>query len=307
MTQDAPNEPDLNQTETNVKRVLGLLAVLIFAALAVLPARCFAAPTAETTPAYWIAPMKQVHARFGGTRGTFAQFGDSISFTMAFWAPLKWDAKNLDAKGSRAHAVVKGYMKSECWEKWKGTKFGSEGSTTIRWALENVDTWLGTLNPEAAVILFGSNDVGQMDAAEYEFKARQVIQRCLTNGTIVLLTTMPLRSGHLAKSKEFAEAARGLASELKVPLVDYSAQILQRRSADWDGSLPQFKDSPGDDYQVPTLMARDGVHPSNPKLWVSDYSEEGLRHNGYTLRNYLTLLAYAEVIAEVLEPSPPVR
>ena len=290
-----------------VNQVLGLIAVLIFAASTVSPVPCFAAPAAKTTTAYWVAPMKQVHAHFTGTHGTFAHFGDSISFTMAFWAPLKWEAKNLDLQASRAHAVVTRYIKPECWEKWKGRKFGNEGSTTIRWALENVDAWLETLNPEVAVILFGSNDVGQMEAAEYEFKARQVIQRCLTNGTIVLLTTMPPRSGQLAKSKQFAEVARGLARELKLPLVDYSAQILQRRPEDWDGPLPGFRDSPGDDYQVPTLIARDGVHPSNPKPWVSDYSEEGLRHNGYTLGNYLTLLAYAEVIAEVLEPSPPVR
>jgi hypothetical protein len=45
------------------------------------------------------------------------------------------------------------------------------------------------------------------------------------------------------------------------------------------------------EYQVPTLIARDGVHPSNPAPWVSDYSPEGLQHNGCTLRDYLTLLA----------------
>ncbi len=132
--------------------------------------------------------------------------------------------------------------------------------------------------------------MGQMDASEYEAKTREVIQRCLANGTIVLLTTMPPRSGQLAKSRRFAEVARGLARKLKIPLLDYSAEILQRRPEDWDGSLPQFKDSPGDEYQVPTLIARDGVHPSNPAPWVSDYSPEGLRHNGYTLRNHLTLL-----------------
>lgn len=251
--------------------------------------------------------MKQVHSRFTGSGGTFAQFGDSISVTMAFWAPLKWEAKHLDPRASQARALVTRYMKPECWEKWKGPRFGNEGSMTIRWGLENVDTWLAALNPEVAVILFGSNDVGQMDATEYEIKTRQVIQHCLTNGTIVILTTMPPRSGHFAKSKQFAAVARKLASELNLPLVDYSAQILQRRPEDWDGSLPQFKDLPGGDYEVPTLIARDGVHPSNPKLWVNDYSEEGLRHNGYTLRNYLTLLAYADVIEQVLQPGAPAR
>src|SRR5207253_3907055 len=46
----------------------------------------------------------------------------------------------------------------------------------------------------------------------------------------------------------------------------------------------------------PTIRSRDGVHPSFPSAYRNDYSDEGLSKSGYTLRNYLTLLAYAEVI-----------
>ena len=35
--------------------------------------------------------MKKVHARFRGTEGYVAQFGDSITYSMAFWSPLGWD------------------------------------------------------------------------------------------------------------------------------------------------------------------------------------------------------------------------
>jgi hypothetical protein len=86
---------------------------------------------------------------------------------------------------------------------------------------------------------------------------------------------------------------------LKVPLIDYHAEILQRRADDWDGALPQFKDAPGDEYNVPTLIARDGVHPSNPRDF-RDFSERSLDHNGYALRNVLTLEKYAEVIRRIL-------
>ena len=40
-------------------------------------------------------PMRKAHARFTGTPGTFAQFGDSITVTMAFWAPLQSKPKNM--------------------------------------------------------------------------------------------------------------------------------------------------------------------------------------------------------------------
>jgi hypothetical protein len=100
---------------------------------------------------------------------------------------------------------------------------------------------------------------------------------------------------------QFMEAARTIAREEKVPLVNYFAEILKRRPEDWDGSMAQFKGRPGDEYQVPTLIARDGVHPSNPSRYANDFSEEALRTNGFSLRNYLTLLAYAEVIEKILQ------
>jgi hypothetical protein len=125
------------------------------------------------------------------------------------------------------------------------------------------------------------------------------VQRCLVNGTVVILSTPPPRHGQVEKSKQFADAIRNIAAEQKLPLIDYQAEILKRRPNDWDGALPQFKDSPGDEYQVPTLIAKDGVHPSNFKAHENDYSEAGLRSNGFVLRNYLSLVAYAEVIRAV--------
>ena len=189
-------------------------------------------------------------------------------------------------------------MKADCWNKWKGAAYGNEGSMTIRWAHQNVDRWLQKLNPEAVVIMFGSNDVGQMELAEYEQKTREVVRKCLTNGTVAILTTMPPRSGRLEKSRQFAEAVKRIATEEQVPLVDYFGEIIKRRPDDWDGALAKFK-APGDVYNVNTLISRDGVHPSNPKAYAGDYSMEGLRNNGYALRNYLTLVTYAQVIERV--------
>ena len=276
--------------QPTIELAIGLLSFLVLNASA----------AEQAAAAAWIEPMKQVHSRFSGAKGTFAEFGDSITVTMAFWTPLAVEPKNVTADARRAHTQVKNFMKPECWSKWKGPEFGNNGSMTIRWAEENADKWLTKLNPEVAVIMFGSNDVGQMDVAEYERRTRIVIQRCLKNGTVVLLTTAPPRSGRLEKSNQFAEAVRKISREEKVPLIDYCGEILKRRPDDWDGSLPQFKSMPGDTYEVPTLIARDGVHPSNTKEYGNDFSDTGLSRNGFTLRNYLTLMAYSEVIEKVL-------
>jgi hypothetical protein len=259
------------------------------------------APAAESDTD-WVEPMKKVHARFTGNRGTFALFGDSISVSLAFWAPLEWEPKAMNPVMSEALNKVKGYMNAQCWRQWRGPDYGNEGRMTIRWAHANVDRWLQKLNPEVAVILFGSNDVGEMEAAEYEEKTREVVRRCLANGTVVILTTMPPRSGRFEKSMRFAGVARRISHKERVPLVDYFSGILERCPEDWDGALPQFKHTPGDDYQVPTLIARDGIHPSNPRAFA-DYSDASLRCNGYALRNYLKVLAYGEVIDRILQPA----
>lgn len=257
------------------------------------------APAADA-PA-WVDPMRKVHAKFTGKPGTFAQFGDSITVTMAYWASLPYDRKNASPEMQEDFDLVQKHMLKECWRDWKGPKFGSDGGQTIRWAHQNIDAWLKAHNPETALIMFGTNDLNGIEAAEYEAKYREVVRKCLDNGTVVILMTIPPRAGRLEKAKQFAEIVRKIGGEMNVPVADYQAEILRRRPDDWDGSQPQFKDPADKDvYNVKTLISRDGVHPSNPKAFAGDYSDEGLRSNGYMLRNYVTLGAYAQVIREVL-------
>jgi lysophospholipase L1-like esterase len=244
--------------------------------------------------------MRRVHARFTGTQGTLAQFGDSITVSLAYWAALAGRPRQMPADMVRAHALVKGYLRPACWAQWRGAAYGNEGSMTIRWAHANVDRWLQKLNPEAAVIMFGTNDLTEVPLQEYEQKTAEVVARCLKNCTVVILTTAPPRSGQLERARQFAAAVRQIGRKEGVPVIDYFSEVLKRRPDDWDGSLAKFKDTPGDGYQVPTLISRDGVHPSNPQRH-QDYSEESLRNNGYVLRNYLTILAYADVVRRVLQ------
>lgn len=254
---------------------------------------------ADEAPA-WVAPMRAVHAKFTGKPGTFAQFGDSITVTFAYWAPLQYDRRNLDEPGQRAWRLVNAHMLKDCW-RWKGPEFGSDGGKTITWADQHVDAWLKKLNPEAALIMFGTNDLTQLKPEQYDAGLRSVVKKCLDNGTVVILSTIPPRHGQLEKSKEFAEIARKAAADLKVPLIDYQAETLNRRPTDWDGA-EQFKNA-RDVYDVPTPISADGVHPSAPKKYANDYAEEALKSSGSNLRTYLTLTAYADVISQVLRPA----
>jgi lysophospholipase L1-like esterase len=245
----------------------------------------------------WVEPMKEVHARFTGEKGVFAQFGDSITDSRAFWTSLKWTRKDASPEMQAAFETVSGYMLDDCWDR-KGPEYGNQGSMTIRWADENIDTWLATLDPEVAIVMFGTNDLNSVPLEEYQTKLREVLRKCLDNGTIPILSTIPPRHGFEEEAGDYAEAIRSIARELKVPLTDYHAEILKRRPDDWDGALDKFAAHEG--YDVPTLVCRDGVHPSNPQAYFGDYSEEALNTNGFSLRNYMVLMEYAEVIAKVL-------
>ena len=88
------------------------------------------------------------------------------------------------------------------------------------------------------------------------------MRRCLANGTVVILSTIPPRHGKEEKAAQFAEAARRVAQRQRVTLCDFRREILSRRPDDWDGALEKFSEYHG--YDVPTLIARDGVHPSTP-------------------------------------------
>lgn len=273
------------------------LAALLFLA----PAGRTDAPKAGPEPA-WAAPMRAVHARFKGKPGTFAHFGDSITESLAFWTPLLYDPKGMSPEMAKARELVVGYLRKECWRDWKGPEFGNRTRAKVDWAEENVGAWLQKLNPEVVLVMFGSNDMREDSAAEFERRLRAVVRACVFNGSVVILTTPPPRSGMAGKAREFADAVRRVAADLSLPLIDYQAEILRRRPNDWDGSLPQFREAARqDEYQVPTLIAADGLHPSNPGKYA-DWSEESLRHNGYALRSYLTLMKYAEVLRDVIKP-----
>jgi hypothetical protein len=198
-------------------------------------------------------------------------------------------------------ALVNGYMREECWAR-KGPEYGNQGGQRARWAREHVDEWLARLDPEVAVVMFGTNDLSNVSLEDYEADLREVVRRCLDHGTVVILSTIPPRHGNVERAMEFNAAVGRIVEELRVPLVDYHGEIMRRRPEDWDGALERFAEYEG--YEAPTLISRDGVHPSNPRQFSGAYSAEALNKCGFSLRNYMVLRAYAEVIRKVLRPEP---
>ncbi len=280
-------------------------------------AAAVASPAAAGAPASaedydWVTAMRHVHREFKdravpAIEGTISQFGDSISDTAAFFTPLRSSHQNVSPEDQVKLSWLQNYINPACWN-WKGGSYGNQSSTTVDWGLRGMDTWLANYNPEMAVIMWGTNDlIFGPTPPVYTNYMRLIVQKCKANGTVPILTTIPPRHGRDAT--DWVEAVREVARTERVPLIDLYDEVLTRRPHNpptdtWDGADPMWSDYSG--YEVPTLIAGDGVHLSNWSGGKSNFDpEEGLNKNGLTLRNYLTLLKMHEVYEQVLsQPAP---
>lgn len=235
---------------------------------------------------YWVGPMKKVHDGFKGTKGYVAQFGDSITYSMAFWTPIGWDEPDNYLKGDD------GYPKRP-ERRWRDTlsgfraKGGGEANYSgwrVDQLLRAVDPVLKRQKPEAAIIMIGTNDIaGGKIPDSYRENLEQVIDKCIDAHCIPILSTIPPRRGRDEVVKEINEIIRDVAQQKKIPLCDFYTACLRIRPGDsWNG----------------TIIGGDGVHPSGGKVNV--YTEENMKDCGYALRNWVTFLTIRQVYFEVM-------
>ena len=193
----------------------------------------------------------------------------------------------------------------ECWRDWKGPEYGNQGGQTARWADENVAAWLEKLDPEVALVQFGSDDLREFQVAEYRQRLRSVVRKCLDHETVVILSTIPPRHGFRTKRRRRRSPKRpGRSREMRVPLVDYHTEILSAGPATGMGRRRRFGLTRG------TTCPRSSpatVCTQRPAAVPNDYSVEALRCHGFDLRSYLVLMGYAEVIDAITTQRPADR
>jgi lysophospholipase L1-like esterase len=241
----------------------------------------------------WVPAMQKVHAGFQGSAGYVAQFGDSITFSMAFWKPFSWsnpDAYLPDdglprkpAEG-RWRDVIKG-----AGDEGKGGEAGNYSGWTAAQLLKKVPGAIERNKPEAAIVMIGTNDArGNKLRPGYADDLAKIVQLCLDAKCVPILSTIPPMRNCAESVAEANKIIQELAAKQSLPLVDYHAAILAHApDGKWDG----------------TLISQDGVHPSGGGS--QDMSKENLAKSGYALRNYVTFLVYREVYFKVLHPAVP--
>jgi len=271
-------------------------------------------PEVATAPADtgWVEAMRKAHAKFKGKDGRCVLYGDSITYSMAFLGTASWAKeipyKNVPAEAKADLDAVWAHADRAFWRR-RDPSLGHLGQMKSDWFLANIDRWQKSLQPEAGVILFGTNDLGRLCPPDYTENMAAAISRMLADGTIPILTTVPPAAGRDRYMADYYTACSLLARHFHLPVIDFYAEIMRRRGDDWNGRLPQhLEKTRGPDgrvhgYEVLTPISGDGVHPSNPAKYRADFSEEALNNNGFVLRDYLTLRKYGEVIRKVIEPT----
>jgi len=241
-----------------------------------------AAPGGAPVP-YWYKPMKEVNAGFEGNPGYVAQFGDSITYSMAFWTSIGWMEPDAFLKGDdgfpkrpkrRWRDTLKGFRA-------KGGNHGNYSGWRVGNLLGTVDKVLKREQPEAAIIMIGTNDMNA--GPKYRDGLDQVVRKCIAAHCIPILNTIPPRRGRMKTCEEINAVIREVAAKHNVPLVDFYAEVMKRRpGTSWDG----------------TLISKDGVHPSGGDN--GNFSEENLKNSGYALRTWVNFLAVREIYFRIM-------
>ncbi|MEI8243418.1 MAG: GDSL-type esterase/lipase family protein [bacterium] len=263
-----------------------MMAGMCAAALAaVAVSGALAAPAAAPAP-YWLESMKKVNEAFDGNPGYVAQFGDSITYSMAFWSPVGYMEPETFLTGDdglpkrperRWRDTIKGIRN-------KGPEHACFSGWTVGNLLAAVPEVLKRENPEAAILMIGTNDTGPEGPADsYGPNLEKLLKMIMDAHCVPILNTIPPKRGCMKGVEKTNTIIRDLAKKLNVPLVDYYAEILKRQ--------------PGDAWYK-TLISDDGVHPSAGDL--GNFSDENLKVSGYALRTWVNFLAVREVYFRVM-------
>lgn len=162
-------------------------------------------------------------------------------------------------------------------------------------------------NAQFAVLMLGTNDLGSArTAAQVKTNLGSIITAFEAKNIVVILSTIPPHydSTTDVTAAAYSDAIRALAQERSLPLIDFRAEILARRSGtSWNG----------------TLLGTNDVHPtagvggysatSNPYADGGDAATHrtgaACLNSGYLLRSWLTVQKMKEVKLRVIDTVAP--
>ena len=260
------------------------------------------APSAEVVKDVWDWPtaMAAVATKHRGEPGKVVPIGDSITYANQAG---RWARRGEDRTPDEV--AICAWMRADQNDKTNGWWLAADDQPTGRsWTAVSgqtaaqclaggvrgsaaLDAILKDHDPQIAILLLGSNDAGKKVPVEKYLEAMETIyEKCLANGTIPVVTTVPPRNPDPAGLiGPYNAGLVALAKKHGLPLVDYHGEMLARQ--------------PGDAWQG-TLISKDGVHPT-AELAAGPATPENLAKCGHLLRCWLNVHKVMEIKARVLD------
>lgn len=139
------------------------------------------------------------------------------------------------------------------------------------------------VKPGIALIMFGTNDVGYVEASVYRHNMERIAAISIDSGVLPVLSTIPARVGYEERVDQFNQIVRETALAYRIPLWDYARAMATAGAVGID---------------------EDGVHPSIPPRGyegAADFRPHNLYY-GYVLRNLTALHVLDALWREVIEP-----
>ncbi|MEL6404843.1 MAG: SH3 domain-containing protein [Chloroflexota bacterium] len=137
-------------------------------------------------------------------------------------------------------------------------------------------------NPAVALILFGANDVVNVNFENYVANMNRIVDISIENGVIPVLTSLPPRPDFPARRDLYNQAVLSIATTRGLAYLDLYSALTPLRNAG---------------------MSEDGLHPSTPPLGFENatvFTEENLQY-GYVMRNLTALQALHVIRTSVLQ------
>ncbi|MCD6459497.1 DUF4091 domain-containing protein [bacterium] len=187
-----------------------------------------------------IANLRKIYNKSNRPK-SILNVGDSISFSMAFMWPMRWNKPGL--------TINEGY-------KYIDKNAAAKSDMKSNWGKNIIDSVLKNIHPQTATILFGTNDVlKNANPAKYYDNMEYIIDACIKHGTIpILLTIPPTTKKSIDTVKKFNYQLRELARTKKIPVLDIFQLFMDQNN--WrdllsDGIHPSyFEDSRAGGYSL---------------------------------------------------------
>jgi hypothetical protein len=223
--------------------------------------------------------------QLGNRAGVFSKIGDSITTSYQFLYPIGMGQYAL-GRHSHLEAVIEHYGRVNARDGnsfvnpslaahigW--TAFGAldPRNADAEWCVEGefpIVCEYRLSRPSAALIMFGTNDVGFAQRADFRHNMTRIVQISLGMGVIPIVSTIPDRLNRTQDVERFNQVIRDITDEYQIPLWDYAAAM---------ADLPDHG------------LSSDGVHPSYPptdQATTTNFRPPYLDY-GYNVRNLTAL------------------